>query len=293
MCSELDNDLSTALPRGWTDSIRSAVLNIVVLVRIATPAAREFLIQEGDVVHAKLFRLEAEVAMLRQELRIYGTRMRRIDPHRRPQYPPAERMAILELRAMRGWSKAQTARRFFVSDDTIRSWLCRADDDTLLQTRALVNRFPDVVRYVVQRIKLFCPTLGKVKIAQKLARAGIHIGKTTVERFHRTFKEILRQTTVPEDQTEFERECSLIIAWYNERRPHNTLVGKTSNEVYFSRPPANEQPRLEPHDRWPRGSPCARPLVEIDGKPGDPIVVEIDCLKGRRYLPVVRAQRAA
>ena len=45
-----------------------------------------------------------------------------------------------------------------------------------------MNRFPDVVRYAVQRIKLFCPALGKVKIADKLARAGIHIGKTTIER---------------------------------------------------------------------------------------------------------------
>ena len=43
---------------------------------------------------------------------------------------PAERMAILELRAMRGWSKAETARRFFVTDDTIRTWLRRADDDS-------------------------------------------------------------------------------------------------------------------------------------------------------------------
>ena len=33
-----------------------------------------------------------------------------------------------------------------------------------------------------EQIKLFCPTLGKAKIADKLARAGIHIGKTTVGR---------------------------------------------------------------------------------------------------------------
>ncbi len=31
-----------------------------------------------------------------------------------------------------------------------------------------------------EQIKLFCPTLGKVKIVDILARAGIHIGKTTV-----------------------------------------------------------------------------------------------------------------
>ena len=108
--------------------------------------------------------------------------MARIDPHRRPQYAPIERMAILEIRATRGWNKTETGRRFLVSDDIIRAWLRRADDDTLIQTHVPVNRFPDVVRYAVRRIRLFCPTLGKVKIAQMPARAGIHIGKTTVGR---------------------------------------------------------------------------------------------------------------
>ena len=120
--------------------------------------------------------------MLREELRIDYARMKRIDPNRRPQYTPALRMAILELRAMRGWSKAETARHFCVTDDTIRSWLWRADDDSLLNMETPVNRFPDFVRYAVQQIKLFCPTLGKANIADTLARAGIHIGKTTVGR---------------------------------------------------------------------------------------------------------------
>ena len=380
--------------------------------------------------------------MLREELRINSARMRRVPPNRRPQYTGLERMAILQLRAMRGWNKSETSRHFLVSDDTIRDWLRRVDDDALVQTPTPVNRFPDVVRYAVQQIKLFCPTLGKLKIAEKLARAGIHIGKTTVERilkerpveppnptddngdqqvshrieisrphlergfdggadfgrlldawiptsisqrwpvcwwvlnvidhfsrrsmgcrrlpepadlrrghcgvgshhvrgtvqpkhlivdqgsefkcehfehvwckaknilprfgavgqhgsiavverFHRTLKEILRLTTIPEDQTEFERELGLIIDWYNEHRPHETLDGKTPNEVHFSRPAANEQPRFEPRRKWPRGSPCATPQVGMDGDPGDPIVFEIDCLEGRRHLPVIRVRRAA
>ena len=345
-------------------------------------------------------------------------------------------MAILQLRAMRGWNKAETARRFFVTDDTIRAWLRRADDDSLVQTRTPVNRFPDFVRYAVQQIKLFCPTLGKVKIADKLARASIHIGKTTVgrilkekpvnapdpttddtgkqcrivskypshtwhadltavpisggfwtnwipnaicqrwpvcwwllnvvdhfsrrsmgfavfkcrptseevtaaldrimvaeqvrpkhlivdqgpefdcvhfkdvwceamnilprfgavgkhgsiaviERFHRTLKEILALITPPEEQAQFEREVGFIIDWYNEHRPHDTLGGRTPNEVYFSRPPANEQPRIEPRPRWPRGSPCAKPQVAIDGAPGDPFILEIGCYKvGSDFLDV-------
>ena len=104
-------------------------------------AGREFLIQKGDVLEAHVHRLETEVALLREELRIIGFRMAGITPQRRPQYSPVERMAIMELRAMRGWSKAETARRFFVSDDTIRFWLRRADDDdSLLVLATPVNR---------------------------------------------------------------------------------------------------------------------------------------------------------
>jgi hypothetical protein len=33
-----------------------------------------------------------------------------------------------------------------------------------------------------ERLKTLCPTLGKVKIAQILARAGLHLGATTVGR---------------------------------------------------------------------------------------------------------------
>jgi putative transposase len=430
------------LPRNWQTSVRSAVLNVIGIVRIAMLTGREALIKNGNSPDARIHQLESEVAMLREELRIHGARMRRVPAHRRPQYTGLERMAILQLRAMRGWNKAETSRHFLVSDDTIRDWLRRVDDDALVQTAAPVNRFPDFVRYAVQQIKLFCPTHGKLKIAEKLARAGMHIGKSTVERilkerpvepphpthengdqqvrivskypghawnadltavpisggfwtlwipnsisprwpacwwvlnvidhfsrrsvgcgvfrsrptsaevtaaldrimskeqvqpkhliidhgsefkcehfendwckarnirprfgavgqhgsiavverFHRTLKEILRRIVIPEGQTEFEREIELAIDWYNEHRPHETLDGKTPNEVHFSRAAANEQPRLEPRKNWPRGSPCAKPQVAIEGNPGDAIVLEIDCLENRRHLPVIRVRRAA
>ena len=178
----------------------------------------QILIREGDVADARIHRLETEVALLREELRIVAARMKRIDPRCRPQYPPVERMAILELRAMRGWSKAETARRFGVSDDTIRAWLGRADDDSLIQTRTPVNRFPDFVRYAVQRIKLFCPSLGKVKIADKLARAGIHIGKTTVRRI---LKEKPVKAPEPSDET---GKQSRIVAKYAGHTMHADLT---------------------------------------------------------------------
>ena len=83
------------------------------------------------------------------------------------------------------WSLAQTAKVFQVSDATIASWTKRLDEQgptALLRTREPINKFPDLVRDIVQRLRTLCPTLGKVKVAQELARAGLHLGATTVGR---------------------------------------------------------------------------------------------------------------
>ena len=183
MRDDVGQQESLRLPKNWSATVRNAVLNVIGIVRIAILASREALIENGDMKEARIHQLESELAMTAggtadQRWRGYSV-LTHIDDRNTQM---VERMAILELRAMRGWNKAETSRHFFVSDDTVRAWLRRVDDDSLVQTRTPVNRFPDFVRYAVQQVKLFCPTLGKVKIADMLARAGIHIGKTTVGR---------------------------------------------------------------------------------------------------------------
>ena len=73
---------------------------------------------------------------------------------------------------------------------------CLEDEgkDALVRLREPVNRFPDFVRYVVQGIKTLCPTMGKRMLAQTLARAGLHMGTTTVGR-------ILQEKPAPPPQT--------------------------------------------------------------------------------------------
>ena len=69
--------------------------------------------------------------------------MGQISPHRRPHYPPTERMAILELRAARGWSLQQTADTFRLTAPTVASWMKRVDEegpDALVQLRAVRGR---------------------------------------------------------------------------------------------------------------------------------------------------------
>ena len=111
--------------------------------------------------------------------------MTRIPAQRRPHYPPTERLAILELRAARGWSTAETPRRLLVTPRTVSSWMSRLDDegpDALVRLPEPVNRFPEFVGYIVRRLKTLCPTMGTRKIAQVLCRAGLHLGATTARR---------------------------------------------------------------------------------------------------------------
>lgn len=70
-----------------------------------------------------------------------------IPPHHRPYYRAT--LAILELKAARGWSLEQTAKTFFVCPKTIAAWMKRIDEGgaaALVQLPVPVNRFPDFVR---------------------------------------------------------------------------------------------------------------------------------------------------
>ena len=128
-------------------------------------------------------RLQREVDLLRDEARIKDARMACLPAQRRPHYPPTERLAILELRAARVWSQAETARCLLVTPLTVASWTQRLDDagpDALVQVPQPVNRFPELVDYLVRRLKALCPKLGTRRIAGTLARAGVHLGATTV-----------------------------------------------------------------------------------------------------------------
>ncbi len=176
------------LPKSWNKHVRSAVLHVISLAQYATVYTRSWAVDSmnGRVrLRAELDRANQEIALIREAIRIKDARMARIAPLRRPHYPPTERMAILELRAARGWSLQQTADAFQLTAPTVASWMKRVDEqgpDALVQVREPVNKFPDFVRYTVQRLKTLCPTMGKFKIAQTLCRAGLHLGATTVGR---------------------------------------------------------------------------------------------------------------
>ncbi len=422
------------LPKDWSATVKSAILHVFSLARMTFTAA-------AGCSRSRAESLEFEVAMLREDVRIKDVRFARANAHKRLQYDGVERLAILELRSIRGWSVAATAKRMLVSEGTISSWLKRRDDNEFVSLLEPVNKFPDFVRYLVQRFKTLCPHFGKVKIAEVLARAGLHLAPTTVgqilkekphpeptsinvnsdsksihanepnhvwhtdltvvpitgftvpwlpfslhqvhpycwwvavvmdhfsrrimgfavsdkqpmsvqvrsllgraihdagtapkhlvcdcggqfdcdgfkdwakrkainlrfgavglhgslavvERLIKTLKYdgFFLLACIPSVREAFRQEATSLAFWYNEHRPHMTLNGKTPNEVYFNRDAANEQPRFEPRQKWPRGSPCAKPHAPVNGEPGVRLSLDVTYYEGRKHLPIVSLTKAA
>ena len=92
------------LPDGWCERVRSAMLGVISLAQYAMAATRSWAVNSPIArvrLKAENDRLRQHVTLLTEELRIKDARMGQIAPHKRPQYAPTERMAILELRAAR------------------------------------------------------------------------------------------------------------------------------------------------------------------------------------------------
>jgi len=233
--SDIPDEAKIRLPRNWKSSAKAAVLHVVSLAQYAAVYTRSWAAESSNArvrVTAENERLQQEVALLREELRIKDARMARIAPRRRPHYAPIHRMAILELKAARAWSLKKTADAFLLTAETIASWLQRVDEEgpnALVQTRQPVNRFPDFVRAMVQRLKTLCPAMGKKKLAETLCRAGLHLGVTTVGRM---LKEKPQPTTGETVDSQTAEQESTSGSAADETKSKRVVTAKYPNHVW-------------------------------------------------------------
>jgi transposase InsO family protein len=176
------------LPKGWPACAMRGLLHAVAAARLALlNVVTEF---EHSVLPrarytAMVTRLREELSHRDEELRILRCRLEGIPAPNRPHYPPPERLAILTLRAATGWTLAETARRFLVTPKTVQDWMRRLDEhgpSALVALPVPVARFPDYVAVIVQKLRAAVPTMGTRRLADTLARAGLHLSRSTVGR---------------------------------------------------------------------------------------------------------------
>ena len=131
-----------------------------------------------------------ESALLRRELDILRASRQGLAPHRRPDYPPEQRLAIIQLMRMRGWNVKTAAGRLVIHHNTLRAWIKAVEGkgpNRLLDGAGVWNRVDDAVRWAAREIRRLCPEpeFGTRTIARHLLRAGLQISRSTVQRLLR------------------------------------------------------------------------------------------------------------
>ena len=107
----------------WKANVRTVLVHAIGLAHFGITIVRGWC-ANSSIARVRLAsekeRLKAEVALLREELRIKDCRITRIPARQRPHFPSTERRAILALMKARGWTPDQTARRFVLTPATRR-----------------------------------------------------------------------------------------------------------------------------------------------------------------------------
>src|SRR5262249_36476194 len=83
------------LPKSWPAIVRSSMLHVVALARYAAVYTRSWAADSDNTrvrLRAERDQLEQEAVRLREEIRIKDARMAALSAHRRPFYPPTQRI---------------------------------------------------------------------------------------------------------------------------------------------------------------------------------------------------------
>lgn len=95
------------LPSGWSVFAKGHLLRAVGPARYALTHVRSWCADSPIArvrLKGRIELLAAEVALLKEELRIKDARLAAIPARQRPHYLPQDRLAILVLKTARGWS---------------------------------------------------------------------------------------------------------------------------------------------------------------------------------------------
>jgi len=163
----------------------------------------------------KIAALEEQLQRLRAECALLQRRMQRVPAKQRPHYRRNERLEILWHAARYSLSIADTAMAFGVTRQTITNW--RRDLQREVPTcLPRIGTLGELVTELVIRLKAEWPAWGTRRIAGQLARLGVKISRSSVQR-------IVRRG--PRDPVEPEQPVTASVS--------RTLLAKRPNHVWM------------------------------------------------------------
>ncbi|MCF6177199.1 MAG: integrase core domain-containing protein [Victivallaceae bacterium] len=284
------------LPKDWPDLIRRAMIHAVSLAHFDIICAwSRTANSEIQTVRLKgqIDKLQTELALTQNQLRIISLRFRRVPAKNRPYYLPTERMEILNHKAARGWNLKQTADAFQIAVETVASWLKRkavgfavfrkqptSKDVTAVLDKA-VEQNGKAPKYIIsdKGRQFFCANYknwcSRNNIKPRFGAVGKYGSIAITERFIKSLKyECTNLISVPLTLDDMRHEVALYFIWYNQYRPHEYLDARTPEEVYNHSPPIEKK-------IFKRGSDI--PKLEL----------QLSFLDGRKHLPIIEFKKAS
>ena len=177
--------VSLKRPGTWPRRARFALEAVVTVMTNAYMMARS----RAAGSPSKTVRLIAErddalwrAAIAERKCDILRRRLLNMNPHKRPEYLPGDKLAILEIMWLLGWSMVRTAREFVLHRNTIGSWLRRGHP--LVSGR---DEMAAASAYVVMA-DLGLPRKGEREMSENLLRTFAHISGAGIEVFLRTLE---------------------------------------------------------------------------------------------------------
>jgi len=188
------------MPLLSSTTVLRVVDSMAILLSQAYQLARQRLASAGSPILRLLVQRDqeaTEVDLLRREVEVFRAQRESLPPHRRPDFRPAQRLAILQLRRLRGWSIKRTAEHFVLHRNTIRAWVRAVEGkgrSSLLAGAVVWNRIDDAVRWAIHELRRLCPEpeFGTRSMARQVVRASIQISRSTVQRVLREPKPALQ-----------------------------------------------------------------------------------------------------
>ncbi|MDL1950166.1 hypothetical protein FBQ97_10180 [Acidobacteria bacterium ACD] len=169
-------------------ALRRATQLFSVLLGLPLGQLRESL---GSPVRAeaRILELTFQLDLAWQAADLLAARLGKLPEHRRPQYTPEQRFAVLRVKDALLLSADETARRFALSASTIHRWAAEerrrpgeSRIGSLFRPVPPVRRYADVVRHLVEHLSRL-GLGGAGRVAHEMARFGWRVSKRTVARY--------------------------------------------------------------------------------------------------------------